>query len=245
MGQSISKEVALGEVLAREVEHRERILPDPAVNDYVARLAGAVAQHAALVPPLSIKVIDSGEVRAVALPGGFLYVTRGLIARAETEAELAGVLAHEIAHLALKHSARPVFREGNTATVPLIFAGTWAGSCTRWATDKQVPASLLPTLSELEREADNAAIQYLRSAAYDPLAMIEFFNKLRYEEPRLAQTWSSEELIALRTHVEETFPPDPEYIVTTMTFDRIHAHISAQSNPIVSAESPSLTIRRR
>ena len=158
--------------------------------------------------PLAARVIDSQDARAIAFPGGFVYITRGLIARAETEAELAGVVAHEIAHIVARHGMRPLSRDANPQPdVPLAFAGGWSGACTRFAGSNAVPATLLSTLRAFELEADSVAVRYLRAAGYDPLAMIEFFNKLRYEEPRLAQTWSSDELLALRTYVEEIFRP--------------------------------------
>lgn len=236
------KEIALGKSLAAEVERKEKILPDPVVTEYVARLAQSVAQHAGLSMPLVTQIIANKEARSVALPGGFLYVTSGLIARTETEAELAGVLAHEIAHIARRHGVRQLSRDGNSppSSIPVVYMGSWRGACTRFAPDTQVPVTLRPVLTGLEQDADNTAVRYLRAAHYDPLGMLEFFNKLRYESPRLAQTWSSEDLLALRAYVEDDLPPDPEYIVTTHTFADIRIRFAGEPKPPEPSVRPLL-----
>jgi predicted Zn-dependent protease len=112
--------------------------------------------------------------------------------------------------------------------------------CTYFADNKQVPGSLLSTLRGLEQEADSMAVRYLRAAGYDPLAMLEFFNKLRYEQPRLAQTLSSDDLLALRTYVEKNLPPNPEYIVTTTAFGRIRNRFTVQPKRPALTDAPSL-----
>ena len=236
------KEIALGKSLAAEVELHEKILPDTVATEYVAHLAASIAQHARLSVPLVTRIIADKEVRSLALPGGFLYITSGLIARTETEAELAGVLAHEIAHIARRDGMRQLSRDPNSpaSSISMVFMGPWSGACTRFAGDKLVPVAMRPVLKELEREADSTAIRYLRAAHYDPLGMLEFFNKLRYENPRLAQTWSSEDLLALRTYVEDDLPPDPEYIVTTTTFAHIRIRFIGKPKPPGATVRPTL-----
>ncbi len=236
---AIEKEIVLGKTLAREMERHEKILSDSTVTAYVVHLAENLAQHAGMQTQLESRVLDSSEVRAVAFPGGFLYLSSGLIAQAETEAELAGVLAHLMAHLSLRHAAR------QQSGTPLMFIGSWKGCCTRFAGDNQVPISLMSSLRSLETEADNAAIRYLRAARYDPLAMIEFFNKLRYEKPQLAQTWTADDLLALRSYVEESLPPDPQYIVNTAAFDRMRERVTPAPKAPVSLERAILTRRPR
>jgi predicted Zn-dependent protease len=236
---AIEKEILVGKTLAREMERHEKILSDSTVSAYVAHLAENLAPHAGMQTQLESRVLDSSEVRAVAFPGGSLYVTSGLIARTETEAELAGVLAHLMAHLSLRHAVR---QQSGTS---LMFIGSWNGSCTRFAGDTQVPMSSLSSLRDLETEADNAGIRYLRAAGYDPLAMIEFFNKLRYDKPRLAQTWTADDLLALRSYVEDSMPPDPQYIVNTGAFDRIRERVTPAPKAPVSLERAILTRRSR
>jgi len=229
-------EVAVGRQFAKEIERQYRVLPDPAVTDYATGLAGRVAQGAGLNVPVTVKVIENGEVRAFNFPGGFLYVTTGLIARAETEAEFVGVLAHEIAHLKLHNGYYSLHRNGNGTAM-----GRWFKGCTRWALNGEVPLAALSELRNIEQETDTAAIKYLRNAGYDPLGMLEFYNKLRYEEPRLAQTWSSHDLMALHSYVEESVPPDPAFIVNTVAFDAIRKRFLSEPKPARSAARPTLT----
>jgi len=186
--------------------------------------------------PVTVNVLESREIRAFNFPGGFLYVTTGLIARAETEAEFAGVLAHEIAHLKLNNGYYS--RHGNTNTRGM---GRWFMGCTRWTLNSAVPLSSLTELRDIEQETDTAAIDYLRSAGYDPLGMLEFYNKLRYEKPRLAQTWSSHDLMELHGYVEESMPPDPEFIVNTAAFDAIRKRFLPEQKPTHAGSRPTLT----
>src|SRR5690242_248726 len=166
LAQAREKEIALGKSLAEQVERHEKLLPDTAVTDFVGRLAESIARHASLSGPIVTRIIADNEVRSIALPGGFLYISSGLMARTETEAELAGVLAHEIAHIALRHGTRQLPRDANSpaSTIPVVYMGSWSGACTRFSGDKQVPVTLRPVLNTLEQEADSAAVRYLRAA---------------------------------------------------------------------------------
>ena len=229
---SDDKQSTLGKSLAHEFEQQEKILNDANATEYLARIAANLSQHSGVNLTPAVKIIESKNARAAAFPGGFLYVSSGLIGRVESEAELAGVLAHEIAHLA----AQP--------ELPLVFRGGWAGVCGRF-TEKTVPASMQDTVRGFESEADNLAVGYLRAAGYDPLAMIEFFNKFRYDNPRLAQADSVDELLALRSYVEKNLPPDPGYIVTTTAFNTIHARFVPKTKPPSLSEGQVVTLRRR
>lgn len=230
---SQTREAAIGRLLAQETERQYRILPDPAVTNYAERVAGRIAQSAGLNVPLSLKILQDGEARVFAFPGGFIYITTGLIARAETEAEFAGVLAHEIAHLKLHYS--PAGAATNAT------ATRWFTGCSRWTLNSQIPLTWLTELRSREQEADTAAIQYLRAAGYDPLGMLEFYNKLRYDEPKLAQTWSSRDLMLLHSYVEESIPPDPEFIVNTNSFDAVRKRFLPEPKRVPSlANRPTL-----
>lgn len=232
-----TREAAIGRQAAREIERQYRILADPAVTGYAERLAGRLAQSAGLNAPVTLKILQDGEVRAFTFPGGFVYITTGLIARAETEAEFAGVLAHEIAHLKLHNGYYSPAGAANSAAAPRWFMG-----CSRWTPNSQIPLASLTELRSREQEADTAAIQYLRAAGYDPLGMLEFYNKLRYDEPKLAQTWSSRDLMALHSYVEESVPPDPEFVVNTAAFDAIRKRFLPQPKRVPSlANRPTLT----
>ncbi|HKW98185.1 MAG TPA: M48 family metalloprotease [Bryobacteraceae bacterium] len=243
---SDDKQSALGKSLAHAFERQEKILNDANATEYVAHIAVNLSQHSGANLTPVVKIIESKDARAAAFPGGFLYVSSGLMACVESEAELAGVLAHEIAHLAAQHGTRPLPHDPNAAQpeLPLVFRGGWAGVCGRF-TAKAVPASMQDTVRGFEREADNLAVGYLRAAGYDPLAMIEFFNKFRYDNPRLAQADSVDELLALRSDVERNLPPDPGYIVTTTAFSTIHTRFVPKTKPPSLSEDQVVTLRRR
>ncbi len=229
-------EAAIGRQLAQEIERQYRILPDPAVTGYAKGLAGRVTQSAGLNVPVSLKILQDGEARVFTFPGGFVYITTGLIARTETEAEFAGVLAHEIAHLKLQNGYYSSAGAATSVAPPRVFIG-----CSRWTLNSQIPLTSLAELRSREQEADTAAIQFLRAAGYDPLGMIEFYNKLRYDEPQLAQTWSSDNLMMLHSYVEESVPPDPEFIVNTAAFDAIRKRFLPEPKRVPSpANRPTL-----
>ena len=230
-------EVAVGQQFSKEIEREYRVLPDPAVTDYATRLAARIAQSAGMNAPVTVKVLENSQVHAFDFPGGLLYITTGLIARAETEAELAGVLAHEIGHLKLNNGYYSPRRNADGRAM-----GRWFLGCSRWTLNSEVPFASLTELRNIEQETDTAAIQYLQTTGYDPLGMLEFYNKLRYEEPRLAQTWSSHDLMELHSYVEESVAPNPEFIVNTAAFDAIRKRfLPGPKRPPSLAERPTLT----
>lgn len=243
---SAGKEVALGRQLALDTEQHEKMLRDPEVAEFVQRLAGTLAVQAALDWPVSVRVIDSADVRSLAFPGGFLFVSTGLITRTETEAELAGVLAHQIAHLAARHSPDTISRGPGTTRNELIrvYFGSWGPSCLRLSLDSAWPKGMVIRMRATERKADTMAMQYLGASRYDPLAVLEFFSKLRYDQPRLADRLSAEELIAMRAKVEDGLPPDADYIVSTETFVNIRARLIAERK-LAKAAPPSLLKPKR
>src|SRR5919109_3903905 len=138
---SLEKEIALGKQLAQEVERQAKIIDDPVIAEYVNRVGQNLVRNSDAKVPFTIKVLDSEEVNAFALPGGFFFVNSGLILKAETEAELAGVMAHEIAHIAARHGTRQATRGQvvNLASIPLIFMGGWTGYAIRQAASIAIP----------------------------------------------------------------------------------------------------------
>src|SRR5215218_7678918 len=133
---SLEKEIAMGKQYAQEIERQARIIDDPVISEYVNRVGQNLVRNSDVKVPVTIKVLDAEEVNAMALPGGFFFVNSGLILKAESEAELAGVMAHEIAHIAARHGTRQATRGQlvNFATIPLIFMGGWTGYGIRQAT---------------------------------------------------------------------------------------------------------------
>ncbi|MCC6393714.1 MAG: M48 family metalloprotease, partial [Bryobacterales bacterium] len=189
---SIEKEIALGKALAQDVERQAKIVDDPVIAEYVNRVGQNLVRNSDAKVPFTIKVVDSEEVNAFALPGGFFFVNSGLILRAESEAELAGVMAHEIAHVAARHGTRQASRGQfvNLATIPLIFMGGWAGYGARQAASVLIPIGFLSFSRGFEEEADLLGLQYLYKTGYDPTAFVDFFEKLQSMEKRKPGTMS-------------------------------------------------------
>ena len=178
---SIEKEIALGKQLAQEVERQAKIVEDPIIAEYVNRVGQNLVRNSDAKVPFTIKVLDSEEVNAFALPGGFFFVNSGLVLKAETEAELAGVMAHEIAHVAARHGTRQATRGEliNIGTIPLIFLGGWTGYAIRQGAGLAIPLGFLTFTLAFEKEADFLGLQYLYKSGYDPTAFVDFFEKIQ------------------------------------------------------------------
>jgi predicted Zn-dependent protease len=238
---SLEKEIGMGKGLAQEIERQAKIVDDPVIAEYVNRVGQNLVRNSDVKVPVTIKVIDAEEVNAFALPGGFFFVNTGLIQRAETEAELAGVMAHEIAHIAARHGTRQATRGGivNLATIPLIFMGGWAGYGVRQAASVLIPIGFLSFSRGFESEADLLGIQYLYKAGYDPGAFVDFFEKLQSDEKRkpgtMAKVFSSHPLTDDRIkgsqqNIQEVLKAKPEYVVTTSEFNDVKARMASLLN---------------
>src|SRR5213593_84964 len=160
---SLEKEIALGKQLAQEVERQAKIIDDPIIAEYVNRVGQNLVRNSDAKVPFTIKVLDTEEVNAFALPGGFFFVNSGLLLKAETEAELAGVMAHEIAHVAARHGTRQATKGDlmQIGTIPLIFMGGWAGYAIRQGAGLAIPMGFLTFSRSYEREADYLGLQYM------------------------------------------------------------------------------------
>src|SRR3974390_3462037 len=181
---SLEKEIALGKQLAQEVERQAKIIDDPVIAEYVNRVGQNLVRNSDAKVPFTIKVLDTEEVNAFALPGGFFFVNTGLLLKADTEAELAGVMAHEIAHVAARHGTGQATRGeiANLATIPLIFMGGWAGYGIRQAASILIPAGLLKFSRAFESEADMLGLEYMYKTGYDPSGFGDFFEKIKWLE---------------------------------------------------------------
>jgi Zn-dependent protease with chaperone function len=257
---SLEEEIALGRKLSADVDRQARFVQDPVVAEYVNRIGQNIAHNSDAKVPFTIRVIDSEEVNAFALPGGFFYVNSGLLLAADDEAELAGVMAHEIAHVAARHVAKDEAKEKTTTflTLPLIFAGGPAGWGLQQALGILVPMGFLKFSRGAEEEADFLGLQYLYKAGYDPGSAVSFFEKLQARETArpgtVSSLWSThppttERIDKTRKNINLILEPRDQYVVTTSEFQEVKARLqSIQAVPPPAAPSdadrpPSL--RRR
>lgn len=227
---SIEKEIALGKQLANEVEKNSKIVDDPLISEYVNRIGQNIVRNSDAQVPFTIKVIDNEEINAFALPGGFFFINTGLIQLAQSEAELAGVMAHEIAHVNARHGTRQATRGQviNLASIPLIFLGGWTGYGIRQAAGLAVPMTFLKFSRGFEQEADFLGVQYLWKAGYDPTAMVTFFERIQAQKKKkegggVAKVFRSHPLTKDRIKktqeaIAEVLPERPEYAFNTSEF---------------------------
>ena len=235
---SIEREIALGKGLAQEVERTSKLIDDPVVVEYVNRVGQNLVRNSDARVPFTIKVIDSDEVNAFALPGGFFYVNSGLILRAQEESELAGVMAHEISHVIARHGTKQATKGEmmQLATIPLILLGPggWAGYGIYQALNLAIPLSYLKFSRDDEREADYLGIQYMYKAGYDPNSYVTFFERIQADEkrrpgsiPRLFSTHppTPERIELAQKEIARVLPERDDYIVTTSEFDTVKGRL--------------------
>jgi beta-barrel assembly-enhancing protease len=238
---SIEKEVAMGKQYAAMIESSVKMVNDPAVSEYINRVGQNLVRNSDAKVPFTIKVVDSDEVNAFALPGGFFYVNSGLVLAADEEAELAGVMAHEIAHVAARHATRQMTRGNivNLASIPLIFVGGGLGYAIRSAAGLGLPLTFLRFSRGFEEEADFLGLQYMYKTGYDPQAYVTFFEKLQAKEKKKPGTLSK----AFSTHpqtpdriqrtqkeIARILPAREQYVVSTSEFDSVKARLAAIEN---------------
>jgi predicted Zn-dependent protease len=232
---SRDREAAIGRQLAAETDKQTKFVTDPIVVEYVNRVAQNIVLHSDAKVPFTIKVIDEGEINAFALPGGYLYVNRGVVEAADNEAELAGVIAHEIAHVAARHGVEQASKGelANYLSIPLIFVGGWGGYAARQAFGLAVPLGFLKFSRGAEKEADRLGAQYLWATGYDPQALITFFEKLQAKEKKkpgaIAKVFSTHPMTSDRItearNLITRFPDRQEYEVSTSEFNEVRSRL--------------------
>ena len=235
---SLEKEQRLGRELAAELEQEVHLLDDALVTEYVNRVGQNLVRNSDAKLPFTIKVVDDDEINAFALPGGYFYVNSGLIMAADNEAELAGVMAHEIAHVCARHATRSMTkgRIWNLASIPLIFVGGGAGYAVRQLVALSVPMSFLKFSRDAEREADFLGIEYQYAAGYDPSALVQFLEKINAMEKLkkhrfVAKLFSTHPMTEDRirraqTEIAMILPPRDEYLMTTSEFDEVKSQLA-------------------
>jgi beta-barrel assembly-enhancing protease len=257
---SLEREIALGKQLAQEIERSAKFVDDPVVTEYVNRVGQNLVRNSDAQVPFIIKVIDSDQINAFALPGGFFYVNSGLILHADEESELAGVMAHEIAHVCARHGTRNATKGelAQFATIPLILLGPggWAGYGIYQGLNFLIPTTFLKFSRDAEREADYLGVQYMYKAGYDPNSYVTFFEKVQAEEkkrpgtvPKIFSTHppTPERIENTQKEIATILPARDEYIVTTSEFDTVKRRLQrAQMNLKVKDKEPNKpTLRKR
>jgi hypothetical protein len=240
---STNSEINMGKQYSMEIEKSAHMVTDPVVVEYVNRIGQNIVKNSDCKVPFTIKVIDSDEINAMALPGGFFYVNSGLIMAADEEAELAGVMAHETAHVCAHHAARELTRMNyaQIGSIPLIIftQGSWTGYGIYEAAQLAVPISFLEFSREFEAEADWLGLQYMYKAGYDPQAFIQFFEKIdaleKHKPGTLAKVFADhpqtpDRIAHSEQEIATIMPARPDYVVTTSEFDDIKARLARIEN---------------
>ena len=255
---SLEREIAMGKQLAQEVERQAKIVDDPIIAEYVNRIGQNLVRNSDAKVPFTIKVLDSEEVNAFALPGGFFFVNTGVLLNADNEAEMAGVMAHEIAHVAARHGTKQASR-GQLAqimTIPLYVMGGWTGYAIRQGLNIAIPMGFLQFSKGFEKEADYLGLQYMYKAGYDPTAFVDFFEKIETMEKKKPGTMSkvfsshppTDDRIRLsQEEIQKILVAKPEYVVNTSEFNDVKHRLEMLHNrrKVSTPEDPSRPRLRR
>jgi beta-barrel assembly-enhancing protease len=238
---SLETEIRMGKQYSMQVESSVKLVQDPVINEYVNRIGQNLVRNSDAKVPFTIKVIDSDEVNAFALPGGFFYVNSGLILAADEEAELAGVMAHEISHVAARHAMRQMTRANwaQIGSIPLIFVGGGLGYGIYEASSLALPLTFMKFQRNFEAEADYLGLQYMYKTGYDPQAFISFFEKIQAKEKKkpgtIAKAFAShpqtpDRIEASQKEIATILPARAQYIVSTSEFDDVKSRLATIEN---------------
>lgn len=238
---SIESEIRMGKGYAQQIESGMKMVQDPVVTEYVNRIGQNLVRNSDAKVPFTIKVVDSDEINAFALPGGFFYVNSGLILAADEEAELAGVMAHEIAHVAARHATRQMTRANiaNFASIPLIFVGGGLGYALQSAASLALPMTFLKFSRGFEAEADYLGLQYMYAAGYDPQAFIAFFEKVQAKEKKkpgsISKAFSThpqtpDRIEQSQKEIARILPARDQYVDDTSEFQIVKARLATLEN---------------
>lgn len=260
---SYDKEVAIGRQFSQEVDRSAKLVEDPIIVEYINKVGQNLVLHSDAKVPFTIKVIDADEINAFALPGGFFYVNKGLILAADNEAEMAGPMAHEIAHVAARHGVEQASKGQivNWGSLPLIFLGGWGGFAARSAASLAIPVGFLKFSRGAEYEADMLGVQYLWATGYDPHAMATFFEKLQAQEKKkpgtMSKIFSTHPMVGDRIEKVNSliarFPERSEYTINTSEFQQVKNRLISMTNTrsitgrggASDADSKRPTLKRR
>jgi predicted Zn-dependent protease len=254
---SLESEIRMGKQYAQQIEASVKLNQDPVINEYVNRVGQNLVRNSDARVPFTIKVVEDDSINAFALPGGFFYVNTGLILAADEEAELAGVMAHEIAHVAARHATRQMTRSqwANIGTIPLIFVGGGIGYAARAAAGLGLPLTFLQFSRGFESEADFLGVQYMYKAGYDPQSYVAFFEKVQAKEKKkpgsLSKAFSThpqtpDRISKSQEEINKILPARAQYIVSTSEFDDVKSRLASLENrrKLVDDKENRPTLRR-
>ncbi len=255
---SLEHEISLGKEYAESIESNATVLSDPVIVEYVNRLGQNLVRNSDAKVPFTIKVIDSDELNAFALPGGFMYVNTGAIMAAHNEAELAAIMAHEIAHVAARHATRQLTRSQlvRFASVPLIFAGGGVGFAISQAARVAAPLTMMKFSRGFEKEADYLGLQYLYKTGYDPEAFVSFFERVEAQAEKkpgkIARAFSthpqiSDRIKTIQDEIARLLPGRELYILSSSEFEDVKAYLTSiqSSRRADERNNEKPTLRRR
>jgi len=240
---STESEIRMGASYAKQIDQSTRFITDPVVDEYINRIGQNIVRNSDCKVPFTIKVVDSDVINAFALPGGFFYVDSGLILAADEEDELAGVMAHETAHVCAHHAAREMTRANyaQIGMVPLIMMTgyTWTGYGIYEGAQLLIPITFLEFSREFEAQADYLGIQYMYRAGYDPMGLVSMFEKIENLEKQkpgaVARVFEDhpqtpDRILASEREIATILPPRDEYLVTTSEFNEVKARLARIEN---------------
>jgi len=242
---SYEREIQIGAQYAAQIEQSARLLNMPEVNDYMSGLVQELVRHSDAKVPFHVKVLYSDEVNAFALPGGYLFINKGLLQAADTEDELVGVITHEIAHVAARHATERLTKMEllQWASIPSIFVGGVGGIALRNALGLSLNLQILGITRGSEKEADILGTQYAWHAGYDPNGYLSFFEKMmamEKKQPGRFASWfrthppTPDRIDYVQKEIADCLPPKPKYIVTSSTFDEIKSRLKAYDNALLA-----------
>jgi predicted Zn-dependent protease len=239
---SVEGQINMGRQYAEQIDSSSKLIKDPVITEYINRLGQNIVRNSDSKVPFTIKVIDSDAINAFALPGGFFYVNTGLILAADNEAEVAGVMAHEIAHVAACHIARQQTRGtlAQLATIPVvIMTGGIGGLAAQEAAGLLLPVTFLKFSRGFESEADYLGVQYMYKSGYDPQSFTAFFEKIEAQEKKKPGTLSRafdshpqtpDRVAKSQEEIEKLLPAQPSYKVDTSEFQDVKARLTKIEN---------------
>ena len=253
---SLERQMAMGKEYSVQVESTSKLMKDPVITEYVNRIGQNLVRNSDSQVPFTIKVIESDDVNAFALPGGYFYVDTGLIDAADNEAELAGVMAHEIAHVAACHAARGRTRGQlmNMASLPLMMVGGPVGYAAYEGLAIATPLTFFRFSRKFESEADFLGVQYMYKAGYDPQALTAFFEKVKGMEKRpespVAKAFQThpqtpDRIQRTQREIESLLPPESEYRLDTSEFQEIKARLDKMEGGLRIQKPNRPTLKRR